>query len=145
MRRKYPTESQVQKAFFQQVRMLQPANDVWEMVMATPNQDTGNENYRMNMANEGMAAGFPDISVLLPRMPFHGLYIELKVGRNKPTKKQIAWLYRLQRKGYLAVCIRTYDWFKLFEFVSEYIDGKENYSKYWGMAKSDSCEIIDLR
>ncbi len=33
---------------------------------------------------------------------YHGLYIELKVGKNKPTVAQEAWIALLNRNGYLA-------------------------------------------
>lgn len=51
----------------------------------------------------GVQAGVPDLSLMVPRHGFHGLYIELKVGRNKPTTEQYDWLNFLNEQGYKAV------------------------------------------
>ena len=40
------------------------------------------------LRRQGMKAGFPDIFIAVPRGAFHGLFIELKVGANKPTDTQ---------------------------------------------------------
>ena len=48
----------------------------------------------------GVKRGFPDISLPVPRGTFHGLYIELKYGKNTATKEQIEWLQRLRDQGY---------------------------------------------
>ena len=51
----------------------------------------------------GMKKGVPDISLPVAVAPYHGLFIELKAGHNKPTAEQAQWLDRLQAQGYLAV------------------------------------------
>lgn len=41
----------------------------------------------------------------VPRNGFHGLYIEMKYGRNKTTDQQKEWLKELAAQGYFtAVC-----------------------------------------
>lgn len=51
----------------------------------------------------GVKRGVPDLNLPVARGGFHGLYIELKVGRNKPTAEQKAWLSALSFGGYKAV------------------------------------------
>lgn len=51
----------------------------------------------------GVQAGVPDLALMVPRRGFHGLYVELKVGRNKPTTEQYGWLNFLNEQGYKAV------------------------------------------
>jgi hypothetical protein len=57
----------------------------------------------MKLKAEGLKPGFPDMFLPVARRGFHGLFIELKYGRNQPTPEQMAWLDRLSEQGYLAV------------------------------------------
>tara|TARA_R100000655_G_scaffold4623_3_gene14948 strand:+ start:1883 stop:2215 length:333 start_codon:yes stop_codon:yes gene_type:complete len=53
----------------------------------------------------GYKRGFPDLFIYEPRNNYHGLAIELKVGYNKPTNEQLAWIEELNERGYKAhVC-----------------------------------------
>lgn len=52
---------------------------------------------------EGMRKGTPDLCLPVARKGWHGLYIELKYGRNKPSEEQEAFLNKLAEQGYLAV------------------------------------------
>jgi hypothetical protein len=51
---------------------------------------------------EGLRPGIPDLFLPVPRQGFHGMFIELKVGRNKPTKEQAQLLDLLAEQGYYA-------------------------------------------
>ncbi len=51
----------------------------------------------------GVQSGVPDLALMVQRRGFSGLYIELKVGRNKPTTEQYDWLNFLNNEGYKAV------------------------------------------
>lgn len=57
------------------------------------------------MVLEGLTRGIPDLSLPYPARRYHGLYIELKVGRNKPSPEQKLILEELSRLGYrVQVC-----------------------------------------
>lgn len=62
------------------------------------------------MKAEGQQAGVPDVFLPAPRKRWngsqdHGLWVEMKAGKNKPTQKQRAWLDYLESVGYCtAVC-----------------------------------------
>ena len=43
---------------------------------------------KLYLKKEGVKAGVPDIVLPVLRCTYHGLYIELKVGRNKTSLKQ---------------------------------------------------------
>lgn len=58
---------------------------------------------KMRLNREGQKKGVPDICWPVARHNFHGLYIEMKHGKNKPTPEQEWWLDRLAEQGYLAV------------------------------------------
>lgn len=62
-----------------------------------------NEGKRTNGAllkAAGMTAGVPDLSLPVARRGYHGLYIEMKFGDNKPTKMQKEFMGELKRQGY---------------------------------------------
>ena len=60
---------------------------------------------RIKSKQTGYKKGFPDIFIYEPRGDYHGLAIELKVGYNKPTNEQLAWIEELMERGYMAkVC-----------------------------------------
>lgn len=52
------------------------------------------------MRSEGLKSGVPDLCLPVARSGYHGLYIELKAGKNKPTDNQLAWLEVLEAQGY---------------------------------------------
>jgi hypothetical protein len=52
------------------------------------------------MQAEGLKRGVPDICLPVSRRGFHGMYIELKVNDNQPTKEQKWYLAELAKQGY---------------------------------------------
>lgn len=57
---------------------------------------------------EGTKAGVPDVCLPVARGEYHGLYIEMKAGKNQATKAQRWWLRELQRQGYRAEVCRGF-------------------------------------
>lgn len=75
---------------------------------------------------EGVKAGVPDISLPVPSGRYHGLYIELKAGKNKTTENQNEWLDKLTQQGYyIAVC---YGWEAASKVITEYLKQPEKIS-----------------
>lgn len=72
-------------------------------VFAVPNGGKRNALEAHNLKRQGVKAGVPDLMIPIAKGGYHGLFIEMKVGRNKPTDKQKEWLERLSRNGYKAV------------------------------------------
>jgi len=69
---------------------------------------------------EGVKSGVPDICLPVARQGYHGLYIELKIKKNKPSDNQKAWLEALSEQGYkTAVC---YGWQEATEVITRYMD-----------------------
>lgn len=74
------------------------------------------------MKAEGVKAGVPDLCLPVARGGYHGLFIEMKAGRNKPTELQKKWLADLQEQGYLAaVC---YGWEEAARLLTDYLEKK---------------------
>lgn len=68
---------------------------------------------------EGLKSGVPDLFLPCARNGFHGLYIELKVGANKPSDNQRDFLDFAAEQGYLAVV--CYSWEEARETIVEYL------------------------
>lgn len=73
------------------------------------------------MKAEGLKSGVPDICLPVACHGFHALYIEMKVGKNKPRDEQPKWLEYLRGAGYcVRLCYSAKDAQKAIE---EYLNG----------------------
>lgn len=89
------------------------------MLYAIPNGGTRDKIEAVNLKHQGVVSGVPDLCLAVPRGPYHGLYIELKYGNNKPTDKQKMWLNKLNENDYaVAVC---YGWQQAAEYIEKYL------------------------
>ena len=87
-----------------------------------PNGGRRNPREAAHLKRQGVKKGVPDLCLPVARGGFHGLYIELKYGRNKPTEDQAAWIAALREQGYAAeVC---YGWQQAKELLEKYLSGK---------------------
>lgn len=75
-----------------------------KLLHAIPNGGSRDIREAKNLKRQGVKAGVPDLCLPVPKGAYHGLYIEMKVGRNKPSAKQKEWLAALAENGY-AVCV----------------------------------------
>lgn len=84
-----------------------------------PNGGSRNKIEATHLKAQGVKAGVPDICLPVPRGKYHGLYIELKYGKNKPTAAQLCWLGNLEMQGYaVAIC---WGWEKAAEVIINYL------------------------
>lgn len=71
------------------------------------------------LKRQGVKAGVPDIVLPAVRAGYHGLYIELKAGKNTATDNQKRWLGYLRQQGYYtAVC---YGWQAAAGLIERYL------------------------
>ncbi len=76
-----------------------------KLIYHVPNGGSRNTLEAANLKRQGVKAGVPDLCLPVPMNGFHGLYIEMKYGKNKTTEKQEEWIKALQEQGYYAaVC-----------------------------------------
>ena len=95
-----------------------------------PNGGKRNITTAKRLKAEGVKAGVPDICLPVPRGQYHGLYIELKAGKNTTTENQDRWLEFLKQQGYCtAVC---YGWEKASETILRYLNRKQKYKRGYG-------------
>lgn len=79
-----------------------------KMLHHIPNGGSRNKIEAANLKKQGVKSGVPDVCLPVPSGKYHGLYIEMKYGNNKPTDNQEDWLKNLSEQGYATkVC---YSW-----------------------------------
>ena len=54
------------------------------------------------LKKEGLTVGWPDYQLLVPRGKYHGLMLEIKAPKKKPTLEQRTLLAVLGSQGYMA-------------------------------------------
>lgn len=57
---------------------------------------------QINLIKRGLKKGVPDYCLPVARGPWHGLFLELKTPRGKPSPEQIAIAQTLTRQGYFV-------------------------------------------
>lgn len=86
---------------------------------AIPNGGKRDAREAAKLKTTGTRAGVPDICLPVPRGKYNNLYIELKVGKNKPSPEQIKWHERLRANGNrVEVC---YGWREAAETILSYL------------------------
>ena len=73
-------------------------------VFHIPNGGSRNKMEAANLKRQGVKAGVPDLMFPVALRGYHGLFIEMKAGKNKTTKNQDEWLDLLAQNGY---CVRV--------------------------------------
>lgn len=71
-----------------------------DLLYHIPNGGSRNKIEAANLKKQGVRAGVPDLCLPVARGEYHGLYVEMKYGENKPTQKQKEWLEKLTKQGY---------------------------------------------
>jgi VRR-NUC domain len=93
-------------------------------MFAIPNGGTRNPVEAGFLKSAGVRAGVPDIFLPVARWGKHGLWIELKVGNNKPRKNQNEWMKMLEHLGYAVVV--AYSWIEAKGYIIQYLEDKLN-------------------
>ena len=93
-----------------------------DLLYHIPNGGSRHKLEAANLKRQGVKAGVPNLCLPVARGKYHGLYIEMKAGRNKPTALQAEWLVLLRRQGYVAeVC---HGWQKAAKIIEKYLNLK---------------------
>ena len=95
--------------------------EIFDMMFAVPNGGSRNVIEATHLKAQGVKRGTPDILLLVPSKGFHGLAIELKVGKNKPSKEQQAFILSLCGFGYKAQCV--WGWDNARQLIEDYLKG----------------------
>jgi len=117
------SEHQEQSALFDWAEKMEFKYPELGLMFAIPNGGLRNKAVAMRMKEEGLRPGVPDIFLSSARCGWHGLFIELKYGRNKPTRLQQNWLDALTEAGYLAVV--CWGWEEAAALIESYLEDNE--------------------
>lgn len=90
-------------------------------VFAIPNGGSRNKAEAAKLKAEGVSAGVPDLFIPIPKSGSHGLFIEMKVGKNRTSSEQDEWLALLRKNGYKAAVCYGAD--AAIKTIDDYITG----------------------
>lgn len=76
----------------------------------------------MRLKREGLRPGVPDLVLPVPVGKHHGLYLELKHGKNTTSDKQDEWLEALEGFGYCAAIAWGFD--EARQTIVDYLEGR---------------------
>lgn len=121
-----PSESVEQISLFRWAAFASGAMPELDLMHHIPNGGKRDITTAKRLKAEGVKAGVPDISLPVPCGRYHGLYIELKAGKNKTTESQSGWIDKLTQQGYcVAVC---YGWEAASKIITQYLKQPEKLS-----------------
>lgn len=95
-----------QAALFSWARLAESQYPELALLFAVPNGGARNAVTGARLKAEGVKRGVPDIWLPVARDGYHGLVIELKAARGRPTREQLVWLEALKQQQWVAlVCV----------------------------------------
>jgi len=110
-----------QRSLMAWARLAQAKWPELALLHAIPNGGHRNRVAAARIKAEGARRGVPDLCLPVPRGEHHGLYIELKAGKGRPSREQRWWLAALRMQGYRAVLCRG--WQAARAEIDDYLDG----------------------
>ena len=116
------SEHDEQVALFQWAQMQAGKYPELDLIYAVPNGGKRHLHTAVKLKREGVKAGVPDIFLPVARAQYHGLYIEMKFGKNKLSEQQAWWKVKLQEQGYM--CWVSYSFEDAKDIILAYLNVK---------------------
>lgn len=98
-------EHQLQASIIAEIDLRANLDSRWALIFAVPNGGQRSKATAGKLKAEGVRAGVLDLCLPLPARGYHGMFMELKVGRNKLTPRQQEWYTRLREIGYYCTVV----------------------------------------
>lgn len=102
------------------------------LLFAIPNGGLRSKITAAKLRAEGAKAGVSDLFLPVACgdrdvvedaiIPYHGLWIEMKVHPNRPTREQVDWLIDMNGQGYATFI--AYGWEEAKDALVKYLDGQ---------------------
>lgn len=108
-----------QEALFRWAEYEQGRHPELGLMYHVPNGGSRHPKEAANLKRQGVKPGVPDVCLPVARGGYHGLYIEMKAGKNKATEHQKQWMAELNEQGYLAVV--CYGWQEAADVLKKYL------------------------
>ena len=87
-----------------------------KLLHATPNGGRRDKIEAAHLKRQGVKPGVPDLFLPVARGEYHGMFIEMKIGKNKLTDNQKKWRVELVKENYfVAVCYSALEAKKMIE------------------------------
>lgn len=114
------TEAQEQKALIEWAKWNEKQHPELKLLYHCPNGGTRNKLEAANLKRQGVKAGVPDLFLPVPRNNKSGLFLEMKVGRNKCTDNQKKWIRALMEQNYeVKIC---YSCEEAIQIIKKYLN-----------------------
>lgn len=121
---KQSSEANEQRRLMEIVGYYTPKHPELSLLYHVPNEGKRSKITGSILKMQGLKAGVPDLCLPVARGVYHGLYIELKYGKNKLTDHQKQWLASLSCQGYFTAACWGGD--QAFQTILNYLELKNS-------------------
>jgi uncharacterized protein YcgL (UPF0745 family) len=126
------TESAEQQTIFEWSRLnYGKYPELEHLFFAVPNGGSRHKLEAYSLKRQGVKSGISDMTLQVARGGYHGLWIELKVGKNRASENQEKFINEIKKQGYYAEVIWGAE--NAIDLIKKYLDGK---------LKKNSCTIL---
>lgn len=101
-----PSEHEEQSALMDWAELGSRIDPRLLLLFAIPNGGHRHIGVARQLRDEGVKPGVPDLFLPVPSKGFHGLFIEMKSLKGRPTPEQSDWLVKLAEQGYKVAWCR---------------------------------------
>lgn len=117
-------ESIEQEKLFRWISFVRGKYPELDLMFHIPNGGKRNAKEAYYLTKQGVKSGVPDLFLPVSRHGYHGLFIEMKFGKNKTTLNQKKYIIALKEQGYAVnVC---YGWESAQRVIEKYMQEKNN-------------------
>ena len=116
------SEHNEQVAFIDYCNLRANQDIRYGLIFAIPNGGKRHKVTAVKLKREGVKAGVPDLFLPVATEHHHGLFVEMKYGKNSTTDNQKKWIEQLRLQGYAVEVARGFEPAK--EIIDSYLAGR---------------------
>lgn len=92
----------------------------YQYLFHIPNESVGGTGWLVRNRQMGVKSGVPDLFYPIPLNGYHGMFIEMKTEKGRPSQEQQKWISALETFGYK--CVVAHGWEEAKEALMEYVE-----------------------